>query len=230
MGYRDNSTKKQSGDTMIEVAVSIAILGTIMVGAYSVISRNYSGIRNAVINTSARNEVNSQAQLLRYTFDNGHSVAGGATSMIASSELINEASGPNKKTPPSADSCSVDGPFFYLELNSNYDAKSKDYAKSSPIRVVEFHDSSGYNKAIGQKILQSEGGKYFINTASQSKPYPTPQGGGVVIQGYKYPGYIDYYIRACWTERGIGSANSGHLQSVVRVQYGENSVKEVNYK
>lgn len=220
---RTRLRKRDTGDTLIEVIISIAVLGVIMAGAYSIVSRNYSGIRNAVVNTAARNEVNTQAQLIRYVFDRGNEETSAVRSKITSNGVLISATGFPKKYPPSVEDCKVNDPFFYLSLNEDYDPSSTDDTKKSPV-IAKTVVGDQFEGAVNKKLLQSKSGsgdkEYSINTSSQAKQYPTPEGGGVIVQGYKYDGYIDYYVRSCWTEHGISSQDSGHLQSVVRVQYG----------
>ena len=59
----------QCGDTLVEVTIAMAVLGLVLAATMTIINRSLLSVMNAVERTSARGEVNSQVEMLRYVFD-----------------------------------------------------------------------------------------------------------------------------------------------------------------
>lgn len=59
----------QSGDTLIEVLLSIVILGAVIVGSITIMNRGLSAGQNAVEHSQTRLTVNSQIEMLRKVRD-----------------------------------------------------------------------------------------------------------------------------------------------------------------
>ena len=59
----------ERGDTLVEVTVAMAVLGLMLAASLAVINRGLMGVSNAVERTSVRASLSSQAELLRYVFD-----------------------------------------------------------------------------------------------------------------------------------------------------------------
>jgi len=60
---------KQRGDTLVEVLMSLVVLSMVIVGAVTLMNRGLQSAQIALEHSQARQEVNSQIELLRYLRD-----------------------------------------------------------------------------------------------------------------------------------------------------------------
>ena len=147
-GGRVNGSN-QRGDTLVEVAIAMAVLGLVLAATMTIINRSLLSVMNAVERTGARGEVNSQVEMLRYVFDT----------------------------------------------------------------------QSGINKAVANQIVDSTGtadisdngcsagaGSFYLTTQSISEDNI---------------GYVDFYVRACWSPYASNEVGQGRLESIVRVYLSE---------
>lgn len=188
----------ERGDTLVEVTVAMAVLGLMLAASLAVINRGLMGVSNAVERTSVRASLSSQAELLRYVFDDP--VANKATyKAILGRTKPNNNLGQN--------GCKIgNNSGFYLSVG-----------KTSTL-PVEIH-----------KLNQADTNKLTDNVYGQ--PEAGDNGGasrGIWIEGDKHdgqngmpgmPGYIDFYVRACWTPHAAQQPGSGRMESNVRVYY-----------
>lgn len=185
----------ERGDTLVEVTVAMAVLGLMLAASLAVINRGLMGVSNAVERTSVRASLSSQAELLRYVFDDP--VANKATY----GEILKRTQ-PNGKLGQKG--CEIGSGGFYLSVG-----------KTSTL-PVEIH-----------KLNQADTAHLTDNV------YGQPEAGnnsgvsrGIWIEGDKHdgqqngmPGYIDFYVRACWTPHAAQQPGSGRMESNVRVYY-----------
>lgn len=61
--------KKQRGDTLIEVLMAIVIVGVIIVGAMTIMTRGLAAAQVALEHSQVRMSINSQIEMLRYARD-----------------------------------------------------------------------------------------------------------------------------------------------------------------
>lgn len=105
----------QNGDTLVEVLMSIAILGLVIVGAITIMNRGLSSTQTALEHSQVRLLVNSQYEMLKQLRDsyaaNPNSQLGQLWHQIVASS--------NSNLPSYADDCAVSdnkqGTAFYLE-------------------------------------------------------------------------------------------------------------------
>ena len=73
---RDRRTcgSHQRGDTLVEVAIAMAVLGLVLAATMTIINRSLLSVMNAVERTGARGEVNSQSRdaTLRFRYAERH--------------------------------------------------------------------------------------------------------------------------------------------------------------
>lgn len=102
---------RQRGDTLVEVTIAFAVLGLVLGATSAIINRSLLSIMNSIERTTARGEVNSQVELLRYVFERNttDSATKGAFETIKSS--VNG----NAKD----DGCKSSDKAFYLSVNGN---------------------------------------------------------------------------------------------------------------
>lgn len=188
----------ERGDTLVEVTVAMAVLGLMLAASLAVINRGLMGVSNAVERTSVRASLSSQAELLRYVFDDP------VTNKVTYEKIL-------KRTPPTQPNgnlgqkgCEIgNGSGFYLSVGSS----------TSPVEMYELN-SAGTTELTNNVYGQPEAGD---NSGASL---------GIWIEGDKHdgqqngmPGYIDFYVRACWTPHAAQQPGSGRMESNVRVYY-----------
>lgn len=192
----------ERGDTLVEVTVAMAVLGLMLAASLAVINRGLMGVSNAVERTSVRASLSSQAELLRYVFDDP------VTNKNVYEQIL-------KRTKPNnnlgQNGCEIGGGGFYLSVNNK--------TGTSPVEPVEMHelDPAKTQQLANNVYGQPEAGR--IGNSNESN--------GIWIEGYKrpggagnsMPGYIDFYVRACWTPYAAQQPGSGRMEANVRVYY-----------
>lgn len=188
--------KKQAerGDTLVEVTVAMAVLGLMLAASLAVINRGLMGVSNAVERTSVRASLSSQAELLRYVFDDP------VTNEVTYKKILKRMLSNNL----GQKGCEIgNGSGFYLSVGSS----------TSPVEMYELNSAGTTelaNNVYGQPEAGDDKGKSL----------------GIWIEGDKHdgqkdgmPGYIDFYVRACWTPHAAQQPGSGRMESNVRVYY-----------
>lgn len=185
----------ERGDTLVEVTVAMAVLGLMLAASLAVINRGLMGVSNAVERTSVRASLSSQAELLRYVFDDP------VTNKATYDKILDP-----KRTKPNNNlgqsGCKIGGG-FYLSVGNG-------------ALPVEMHE-----------LNQADTDHLANNVYGQPEAAGDNKGNslGIWIEGDKHdaqgdmPGYIDFYVRACWTPHAAQQPGSGRMESNVRVYY-----------
>ncbi len=190
--------RAERGDTLVEVTVAMAVLGLMLAASLAVINRGLMGVSNAVERTSVRASLSSQAELLRYVFDDP----------VANKEAykwILDHTGSNVSL--GQNGCEIGGGGFYLSVSEVVGAPPVEMHALNPAGTTELA-----NNVYGQP----EAGEVGNNSGVSQ---------GIWIEGDKHdaqgdmPGYIDFYVRACWTPHAAQQPGSGRMESNVRVYY-----------
>ena len=205
---KKRAERAERGDTLVEVTVAMAVLGLMLAASLAVINRGLMGVSNAVERTSVRASLSSQAELLRYVFDDP----------VANEETYKKIL---KRTPPTQpngklgqNGCKIGGGGFYLSV-------SKASASKASVAPVEMHElsSTDTDHLVDNVYGQPE-------AASDKSGNGNIVSRGIWIEGDKHdgqkdgmPGYIDFYVRACWTPHAAQQPGSGRMESNVRVYY-----------
>ena len=190
----------ERGDTLVEVTVAMAVLGLMLAASLAVINRGLMGVSNAVERTSVRASLSSQAELLRYVFDDPD------TNKDTYDKIINKYTQPNGKL--GQNGCEIGNGGFYLSVGGG--TSPVEIHKLNPAKTTELTNNVyGQPEAAGDKS-----GNGNDNSL------------GIWIEGDKHdgqkdgiPGYIDFYVRACWTPHAAQQPGSGRMESNVRVYY-----------
>ncbi len=195
--------KKQAerGDTLVEVTVAMAVLGLMLAASLAVINRGLMGVSNAVERTSVRASLSSQAELLRYVFDDP------VTNKATYDKILDP-----KRTKPNAslgqNGCEIGGGGFYLSVGNG----------ALPVEMHELDPAKTKQLANNVYGQPEAAGSKNVNGNEDSL--------GIWIEGDKHdgqkdgvPGYIDFYVRACWTPHAAQQPGSGRMESNVRVYY-----------
>ncbi len=169
----------QRGDTLVEVLVAIVVLGMVIVGAITIMTRGLAAGQQALEHSQVRQSVASQIQMLQILRDqyaaNPASVNGSVWASIVSTSNEQPIDYTNDCTVTSAKSASA----FYLQNTGTqiqqtlFDPTLKPVAAAQP----------------GQGL--------WIETIRSHEDPSSPSNS---IR----PGYIDFVVRACW--QGVGSA------------------------
>ena len=189
----------ERGDTLVEVTVAMAVLGLMLAASLAVINRGLMGVSNAVERTSVRASLSSQAELLRYVFDDP------VTNKVTYGKILDIF----KYAKPSKDlgqnGCKIGGGGFYLSVSEVVGAPPVEMYKLNPADTAHLvNNVYGQPEAVGDNKGNSQ---------------------GIWIEGDKHdaqgdmPGYIDFYVRACWTPHAAQQPGSGRMESNVRVYY-----------
>ncbi len=184
----------ERGDTLVEVTVAMAVLGLMLAASLAVINRGLMGVSNAVERTSVRASLSSQAELLRYVFDDP------VTNEVTYKKILKRKLSNNL----GQKGCEIgNGSGFYLSVGSS----------TSPVEMHEL-DQADTADLTNNVYGQPEAGDDKGNSL------------GIWIEGDKHdgqkdgmPGYIDFYVRACWTPHAAQQPGSGRMESNVRVYY-----------
>ena len=185
----------ERGDTLVEVTVAMAVLGLMLAASLAVINRGLMGVSNAVERTSVRASLSSQAELLRYVFDDP------VTNKEAYKAILGRTK-PNNNL--GQNGCKIGGGGFYLSVNNK--------TGTPPVEIHELNQA-GTTDLANNVYGQPEAGDDKGNSL------------GIWIEGDKHdgkdgmPGYIDFYVRACWTPHAAQQPGSGRMESNVRVYY-----------
>lgn len=181
----------QRGDTLVEVMVSIAVLGLIVVGSMAIMNKSSGDMLNAVERTEVRTSINSQTEMLNFLrneFMNASQGAVGANPTLAqlwtdmkllAQDSSVDVSGPCRDFPNGSRTPGSTRPgSFYLTLDAATGVKLSEYTKASGA-------SEGTN-FDGRAIV----------------------GNGLWIDAVKSPSggveYTDFYVKACWAPVGGG--------------------------
>ena len=186
----------ERGDTLVEVTVAMAVLGLMLAASLAVINRGLMGVSNAVERTSVRASLSSQAELLRYVFDD-------PVTNKATYDQILLRTKPNGKL--GQNGCEIGNGGFYLSVGGG----------TSPVEMYELNQADTTTKLTDNVYGQPEAAR---DKSGNSR--------GIWIEGDKHdgqkdgmPGYIDFYVRACWTPHAAQQPGSGRMESNVRVYY-----------
>ena len=186
----------ERGDTLVEVTVAMAVLGLMLAASLAVINRGLMGVSNAVERTSVRASLSSQAELLRYVFDDP------VANKNVYDQIINHTQSNNNL---GQNGCKIGGGGFYLSVNNKTGTPPVEMYKLNSVDTAHLT-----NNVYGQPEAGDNSGASL----------------GIWIEGDKHdaqqngmPGYIDFYVRACWTPHAAQRPGSGRMESNVRVYY-----------
>lgn len=184
----------ERGDTLVEVTVAMAVLGLMLAASLAVINRGLMGVSNAVERTSVRASLSSQAELLRYVFDDP------VTNKDVYDKILSRTQPNNNLGQKGCEIGNNSG--FYLSVSG-----------VPPVKIHELNQA-GTTDLTNNVYGQPEAGDDKGNSL------------GIWIEGDKHdgqkgdmPGYIDFYVRACWTPHAAQQPGSGRMESNVRVYY-----------
>lgn len=199
----------ERGDTLPEIAIAMAVAGLALVSTSMIMSRSLANVMDAVERTSARGQINSQIELLRYVFDTNT----GANYKVAYGDGgIIKSAGSNSSVGDSGRyGCESTGSAFYLKIKDPIPVNTND----SPIeRVAVPSGKRVTNQTMGTPTPGDAANGVWIEADKHE-----PSGGGSSTRAGQVPGYIDFYVRSCWNGYGDQKDVPSRLESTVRVYY-----------
>lgn len=181
----------QTGDTLIEVLISLAVLSSVIVGGNALMNLGMRNALTAVEHTLVRNQIVGQAELLRYLRDNAQP---GGTDDVSEDWRNLLANNAYVKPDPAS-------PIKTCNPGSNRD----------------FYLKAEY---VGQSVQPNITIEDYTGTPDpDDRPYAVP-GDGLWIEAVESPPgtvqpYVDFHIRACW--QGTGGSVDQRTNTVIRL-------------
>lgn len=220
--------KCDRGDTLVEVAIAISVLGLMLAASMAAINRNLMTIMNSAERTAIRSQIDSQAELLRYAWNNNIRLGASAGGLSGKTlrEALREGYIGNGEYTVKQRTCGVEygrdavgGGSFWLAPGSTGSS-----AKEA-VKFIGSGDQFGFKGANENKTV-----------ASVVQGTPTTGGdngkvAGIWIDAYSPAAkggawYVDFYIRACWTPYGSPTVGTGRMQTIVRFRYSGNKYED----
>lgn len=199
---RPQNQRPNRGDTLVEVAMAFAVLGLVLAATAAIINNSLMAIKDNVERTSARANLNAQEELLRYIYDHGTDVS---TPMGKVRDAIDRKVRDSTNNNSAGDirnnyTCQAGKGAFYLDAAALAQSGTPD-----PDSIVKSTTESATvaDSVEGAPTTSANGGVWIQAIAG-----PTSE---------KTPGYIDFYIRACWTSHDGQTVGDSRLQSNIRI-------------
>lgn len=230
--------RNQSGDTLVEVAIAIAMMGLVVTTVFMVTNRSLATIMDAAERTAVRASINSQLELIEYLRDRK-----------PSSDEWKKVMDLAKLADPAKDSKLVDeiyhsdctmhtstaGGSVYSSIWFTYDHSPEDD------RFVRLWNSnnpgdSHHSEVLNAWKISSGDSKYFQKYSSVSFDKSGVDGLKQQISTAPIPGhglwvdivkskatkserdgyYIEAIVRACWTPLGSRKPGEGRIKVIKR--------------
>jgi len=184
---------RSRGDTLIEVLFAIAIFSLVVVGSLAIMNQGTAASQRALEITMVRNEIDAQAETLRFLNASYVSAfaSGGFTDDSPADQwkkmkqyMVNSP----LSASPSGDGCQAPNGKFIM------DARNAKFI-SPTANTVSFNDAQTFSQVtyddMSQTIKTADG--IWIEAMA---PVVT------LNNGQQSADYIDFYIRACWDSPG----------------------------
>lgn len=200
--------KRQVGDTLIEVLFAMSIFALVTVGGLSIMNKGVASAQRALEITQVRNEIDAQAESLRYM--NASYLANYSTSLSSPAAAVEWDKISNSGAPMYHVSASgFTAPAASTVCTGPAFASGKYIIIDTKNNKVKLLDSASY------KLPETYSQVRFIGNSFEKAD-------GIWVQAVKSTdapatgsGYIDFYIQACWYS--IGQSIPVTLGTVVRL-------------
>lgn len=208
---RQLATRRQNGDTIIEVLFAVAVFAMVAVGSMSIMNQGVSTAERSLEITLVRQQIDAQAEAIRYihnayvaAFQNNSSIppTGTAAEWVKMTDKINGkgADAPSAFGQTSGNLCPTAVPGqrpFILDArtakvwNSSPTMSAPPGASLPPFSQVVYNTDSSVYQAYGIWV----------------EAIPSIASNG--------PGFVDFHIRACWDSPGSSAPIT--LGTIVRL-------------
>ncbi len=222
--------RNQSGDTLIEVAIAIAMLGLVVTTVFMTANRSLATIMDATERTAVRASINSQLDMIEYLRDRDPDSTGWKRILRAAKSAD---SGTNAKLVDEIyqNDCKMrsdkDNGSMWLEYNPSYDV-----AKDRGGEYVQVYSMRFPNSSIKEQWDREKDHKDFFKSVkevafdkldTQISTAPIP-GHGIwidVVKSEAKPNehegrYIEIIARACWSPLGSRKVGQGRIKVIKR--------------
>jgi type II secretory pathway pseudopilin PulG len=187
-----NRRNRQSGDSIIEVLFAVAIFSLIMVGSVALMNQGTSASRRALEITLVREQIDGQAETLRYLHDAYMAAPDTAASMST----------------PAGRWASLMGKVSTANA-TNFDAITTTCPEApTGKRFVMNPAQSTFTSAAG--VFQKADG--YARVEQNPADGTITKASGIWVEAVKSKaaidkiGYTDFHIRACWAGPGTNAA------------------------
>ncbi|MEI7689633.1 MAG: prepilin-type N-terminal cleavage/methylation domain-containing protein [Candidatus Saccharibacteria bacterium] len=184
---------RSRGDTLIEVLFAIAIFSLVVVGSLAIMNQGTAASQRALEITMVRNEIDAQAETLRFL--NASYVSAYASGVYADDSPASQWEAMKQYMASSPLSSSSGGDGCQIPANGKFildtrNAKFMPQTSNVAFNVAQTFSQVTYD-STSQKIKTADG--IWIEAMA---PVIT------LNDGQKSADYIDFYIRACWNSPG----------------------------
>lgn len=198
----------QRGDTLIEVMLAFSIFSAIVIGAFIIMNQGISSAQNSLEINLVRNQIDTQAELLRH-LNNGKLTSVGRAANDQATEWNRAVALAQPRATP------------YSNIEQVDDCKEENLPNNSFF----------INPKTGMVVAKSENATLFRDTqtfaqvqpASPAPNEPVMVSNMIWIEAVSSPNdtlretrYYDFHIRACWEAPGAG-AGLLKLGTIVRL-------------
>lgn len=229
--YMVKKVGMRKGDTLVEVMLAVGIFSMVAIAVVSVVSGSTSSAQTALEATLAREEIDAQAEAIRFIHDSYLADRNGEDneySDIWSNIVGNAAQGIADSYPPAScdDLYSGDNSIFgqnAFVINTHKLGKGKAnevYVKADNGNT--FKQASTYPRLVfkGGGSLAEEGTGDTLNSAEGIYVVAVKDSGDTnIVTNNNYvesvSAYYDFYIRTCWY--GTGDREASTISTVIRL-------------
>ncbi len=183
--------QQERGDTLIEVLLAFAILSAVVVGAIVIMNQGVSSAQNSLEISLVRNQIDTQAELLRH-LNNGKLTSAGRASNQVAEQWDKAISRAGSAAQPYDDIATVEqctvtnippGAFFIHPINGTViHDRFDDAATFAQVQEVD----------PGNMISNMLWVEAVYNNNAQTPTLTNTK-------------YYDFHIRACWESSGVGT-------------------------
>jgi len=181
--------RNQRGDTLVEVLMSIVILGLVIVGSITIMNRGLAAGQLALEHSEVRQDVNSQLQMLQILRDQ-YAQSATSTNGLEWAAII---AASNEQPVDYTTACTV----------TPTKVASAFYVQNTGTQIKK----NAFDPLLKPAVTATPGqGMWIESVRSHEDP--------VIPSNSIRPAYVDFVVRACWQ----GSGAAGQQQTVTGVR------------
>lgn len=199
--------QRQAGDTIIEVLFAVSIFSLVAVGAISIMNQGINTAQRALEITQVRQQIDAQAEALRFAHHNYVSSLGGGTVNDAVWTAIKSNTTAQVSEFGSNDAvstCNVNLPAEAFIMN----ARTGEVSSKEPISISPATPGESTPPPFSQVTYDDNDNVVEADGIWIEAVRKVGEGGGIAS-------YYDFHIRACWENPGTGPAMT--IGTIVRL-------------
>lgn len=196
--------RRQAGDTLIEVLLAIAIFSAIVIGAIAIMNQGISSAQNALEINLVRNQIDTQAELLRHL--NNAKLTSIGRNTTTNSQEWDQLAGRADPAAQSYDLISVFNCNGVANCRTNSSQVRPCEPASLPDHAFFIDPKSGLVQGkerieASETFAQIQTGTGAVSSLSNMIWIQAVNGGGDALSLTRY---YDFHVRACWDSPGSG--------------------------